>query len=185
MQENNMINPETSGIPLKRSTNYSATETAEIRNDLIRKAINAHLDIIIKCPIKTDLRVLPDVKAVTERYIRRCAEAAILPNFEGLAAALGISRKWAYEFCKKHEDNPTAEYLNNIRLSMASLRMSLAESKVIDNASAIFILKNSGFDFADRIDIQPPAPENPLKGLDPEAARQRLLDAIPPEDDDF
>ena len=170
-------------MPLKRSTNYSATETAEIRNGLIRKAINAQLDIVSKCPIKTDLHDLSAVKEVTKNYIQKCAEASILPNFEGLSAALGISRKWAYEFCRKHETDPTAEYLNNLRLSMASLRMSLSESKVIDNATAIFILKNSGFDFADRIDIQPTAAENPFKELDPVAARERLIAGIPAEDD--
>lgn len=168
----------------KRSTNYSASETAEIRTGLIKKALHAQLDIMTKCPIRTNLHDLEAVKDVSERYIQRCSEAAILPNFEGLAAALGISRKWGYEYCRKFETDPTAEYLNNLRLSMASLRMALSEAKVVDNATAIFILKNSGFDFADRIDIQPTAPENPMKDLDAAAARRRLIEAIPAEDDD-
>ena len=167
----------------KRASVYSAKETAEIRNGLIKKAINAQLDIMTKCPVRTDLHDLTAVKEVAERYIQRCSEASILPNFEGLCASLGISRKWGYEFCRNHEEDKTAQYLNNLRLSMASVRMSLSESKVIDCASAIFILKNSGFGFADRIDIQPSEPHNPLQDLDPIEARRRLLESIPEEDD--
>lgn len=175
--------PTMQGDKGKRASVYSAKETAEIRNGLIKKAINAQLDIMTKCPIRTDLHDLSAVKEVSERYIHRCAEASILPNFEGLCASLGISRKWGYEYCRLHEEDKTAQYLNNLRLSMASVRMSLSESKVIDNATAIFILKNSGFDFADRIDIQPTEPHNPLKDLDPIEARRRLIESVP--DDDF
>lgn len=169
----------------KRSSTYSASETAEIRNGLIKKAINVHFNRVTKCPVKTDLSDLPAVKEVAERFIKECLEASILPNYEGLAAQLGISRNYAYEYLRNHPETSTAEYLNNLRLAMASLRMSLAESKVVDNATAIFILKNSEFGLADKIDIQPTEPQNPLKDIavDAESARRRLIEAIPEDDD--
>ena len=150
--------------PLKRSTNYSAAETSEIRTTTIKRAIGSQLDVITKSPAKTDLHDLEAVKTVTERYINRCGEAGICPNFEGLCCYLGISRVWGYEFLRKHSKEESAEYLNNIRLSMASLRMSLAEARILDNATTIFILKNSGLGFVDKAEYaitEPePAPED-------------------------
>lgn len=174
MKDNNALtNP---AEQAKRSTVYDAKQTAEIRTSTIRNAIVTQLSMPVKAVVKTDLNDLPAVQAVAERYIGKCAEFGIPPSYEGLAAALGVSRNYAYEYPRKHPDSATTAYLENLRLGMAALRMALAESKVIDCASAIFILKNSGYNMADKVEQTIPERVDPLANLsvDVEAAKRRM-----------
>lgn len=167
----------------KKSSVYSPGETAEIRAAAIQRAIGAQMDILTKCPTRTNLHDLSAVKEITEQYISRCGDAGVCPNFEGLCAALGISRKWGYQFLRQHGNEPTADYLNGIRLAMASLRISLAESKILDNATAIFILKNSDLGFTDKqeISLSETEPDKRDWGLSDEALTLKYLSDIPEE----
>lgn len=172
----------------KRSSVYDAKQTAEIRTQAIKNAISAQLSRAVKAPVRTDLNDLSAVKEVAERYIEKCSECGVLPSYEGLACCLGISRNYAYEYPRKHPESATTAYLDNLRLGMASLRMALAENKVIDCASAIFILKNSGFGMADRVEIPVQEHTSPFSECDSEEARQRLIEKyiadIPEPDED-
>ena len=167
----------------KHRTVYDPSATAEIREQAIRTTIQANFTDLIKSPVKVDLHDLSMTKAMTERYITRCVELSVIPSFEGLCASLGITRKWAYEFLRNHPGEPTAEFLDNIRLAMAATRMSLAETKILDPATAIFVLKNSNLGFADRIAIEEPENHNPMAELDVAGARERLIAAIPDDDE--
>lgn len=162
---------------------YDPSATAEIREKAIRTTIQANFTDLIKAPVKVDLHDLSMVKMMTERYIKRCVELSVIPSFEGLSASLGITRDGVYKFLKRHTGEPTAEFLDNIRLAMAATRMSLAETKILDPATAIFILKNSALGFADRIAIEEPEDYNPMSDLDAVAARERLIAAIPDDDE--
>ena len=82
-----------------------------------------------------------------------CADVGILPNLEGLAARLGLSRSFVYRYIREHgEKDPTALFLNQTRLSWASARMALAERGVLDTPMSIFILRNSGLNLSNRDD---------------------------------
>ena len=159
----------------RKSSVYSASETQEVRHEAIKKALSVQLGMLQKSQVRTDLHDLTAVQATTENYIHRCSEAGLMPNFEGVAASLGISRKWAYEYIRKFNSDPTAEYLNTIRLSLASIRMTLSEGKVLDPASSIFILKNSDMGYADRVEITPAEPQSPYTTLSEEQLKQKYL----------
>ena len=58
---------------------------------------------------------------------------------------------------------------------------------VLDAAAesmSIFLMKNSYQDYTDRMELRPAEPNNPMKHLDAQAARERLIAAIPDLDDE-
>ena len=162
---------------------YSPAQTAEVRKSAIRQALKSQRQLF-KSKDRINIR---DTKALEERtmiYIDACESSGLVPNLEGLCACCGFNRQWLYHFLNDHPETESAHFINSLRLSWASLRMSLAESKVLDPASTIFVLKNSGLGFSDRQEIAI-APNDPMRDLDPEQARRRLIEAIPAEDDDI
>lgn len=160
---------------------YDPSETAEIRRDSIRKAVSVHRLFMNREYVS--LSDFPKVKETATAYIEACENAGFLPNFEGLAGALGISRQYIYLYLSTHPESETGKYLESIRTQWASLRMQLSENKILDPATSIFILKNSGLGFADRIDIAPAEPISPLHDLDAQAASKRILEALPDDDE--
>lgn len=130
---------------------YSPQQTAAIRKAAVQDVLNAQTDLLIKADTRTNLNDLADVQRVTREYVTMCGDVGIVPNLEGLAARLGLSRSYVYRFIREHgEDNPTAAFLNQQRLSWASARMALAERGMLDSAMSIFVLRNSGLNFSNR-----------------------------------
>ena len=130
---------------------YSPQQTAAIRKAAVQDVLNAQTDLLIKADTRTNLNNLEDVQRVTREYVTMCGDVGIVPNLEGLAARLGLSRSYTYRFIREHgEDNPTAAFLNQQRLSWASARMALAERGMLDSPMSIFILRNSGLNFSNR-----------------------------------
>lgn len=139
---------------IAQKNRYSPQQTAEIRKAAVQDVLNAQTDMLIKAEHKTRLADLGEVKQVTGDYMQVCIKTGIIPNLEGLCARMGLSRSYVYRYIRENPDSETAQFLNQARLMWASARMSLAERGILDNAMSIFILKNSGLNFADKHDLE-------------------------------
>ena len=176
-------------IPTDKPTRYSPQQTQDIRKAAVADVLNAQTDLLKKADQRTDISDLGAVKAVVEGYIATCARVGICPNLEGVFAQLGISRSYGYRYIRENPDSDTALYLGQIRLMMASARMSLSERGLLDNAMSIFILKNSGLNFADRHELEIDQVDKDTRpewarGMSEEKYVQELLAAIPEPLDD-
>ena len=139
---------------MEPSERYSPRETSLIRKQAIQQAINSQKDLFLK---SKDMVDISNINALTDRateYIDACQNAGLVPNLEGLACCCGFSRAWLYLYLKEHPETESAMFIDRLRLGWASLRMSLAETKVLDPASSIFVLKNSNLGFADRTEYE-------------------------------
>lgn len=167
---------------------YSPQQTQDIRKAAVKDVLNAQTDLLKKADKRTDINDLGKVKKVVDGYLTACADVGICPNLEGVFAQLGVSRSYGYRFIRENPNSDTAKYLGQVRLMMASARMSLSERGLLDNAMSIFILKNSNLDFADRHEVEidqidqdtrPPWARN----LSAEELAKKYLEALPEEDD--
>lgn len=173
---------------------YSPKETSMIRKEAIRNAIASQKSLFLKSKDRIDIS---DTEALSERaaeYIDACQTAGIVPNLEGFCCLCGFSRAWLYQYLKEHPETKSARLVDGLRLGWASLRMSLAETKILDPASTIFILKNSGLNFADKTEYEVTQTENndPFRpswavGLPDDVYRKQLMERIEaefPEDEE-
>lgn len=169
---------------ISESKSYSPKETAEVRKQAIRQAIRANRHFYVRAAERVDISDIDALEKATLSFVDGCDAAGIPPSIDGLAAACGFTRQWLYKFLREHPDHESARYLDRLRLGWASLRLGLAEAKQLEPAAVIFALKNSGLGYSDRQEFEIVQPRSPFEGLDPDAARRRLIDAIPAEDYD-
>lgn len=150
--------------------------------------LGSQLALSKKAPERTDLHDLDAVRETVEQYIRACVDAGFIPNIEGMAAALGISRRRIYQIWDERPDDPVALYLDRKRLEWASARIALAEKGAIDATTAIFVTLNSGLGYTNRHDVTVEMPpQGPFAGSaqDDEAlARKYLIGAVKAESED-
>lgn len=176
-------------IPTDKPARYSPEVTQKVRKAAVADVLNAQTDLLKKAEQRTNINDLAAVKAVVEDYITTCARIGICPNMEGVFSQLGISRSYGYRFLREEPDSDTALYLGQIRLMMASTRISLAERGMIDTPMSIFVLKNSSLGFADRHEVeieQADRDDRPAwaHGLSDEKYVERLLASFPEPDDE-
>lgn len=104
---------------------------------------------------RADLTSINDVEAVTMIYLESCRRKGNMPNFEGLAVALGYSRQNLYYIIKSRNDE-VATFLDNCRTLFADIIQTASCKRIIDNATSIFILKSmTGLGFTDKNDELP------------------------------
>lgn len=115
-------------------------------------------------------------------YLQFCTENEVFPSVEGLCCQCRFSRAWLYKFLSEHPDSASGQILENFRNLCIAVKVSGNERMLISDASLIFQLKNVNAGFADRVELIPPA-SSPLDNLDSEAARRRLVEAIPDDDE--
>ena len=175
-----MMEESKSELTEKRRT-YSPRETADIKAEAITTMLSSQLSLSRKSPNRTDLHNLDAVTETIERYVQSCSNAAIIPNIEGMAAALGVSRRRIYQIWDEHPDDPVSLYLDRKRLEWASARIALAEKGAIDSTMAIFVTLNSGLGYSNKHDVSIETVQNP-RGLnastDEELAQKYLTGAV-------
>ncbi|MBQ6175057.1 MAG: hypothetical protein IJK28_10580 [Clostridia bacterium] len=163
---------------------YSPQQTAAIRKAAVQDVLLAQTNLLEKADTRTNLKNVEDVQRVTAEYINMCADVGIVPNLEGLAARLGLSRSYIYRYIRESaETDPTAAFLNSQRLAWASARMALAERGMLDSPMSIFILRNSGLNFSNRdepeVDVEEQDKKPPwLRGLREEEESKRLREYL-------
>lgn len=180
METKEIISPTNSGKPSRYG---GSAETAQVRAETVRDILRVQTAFLFAEPTKrVHLNDTDALVATASKYIESCATAGMIPSFQGLATALGLSRNALYKFLQQNPDTPSGIFLEKCRTAFTATRQSAVDRGAAAESLTIFLLKNSNQGFTDRIEITPAEPTNPLKNLDEEAARQRIMAAIPMED---
>ncbi len=165
---------------------YSPAETAAVRAEAVGEIVSSQLTLLTKSPTKTDLNDITAVQTVAEMLMQNCASIGVLPNFETLAAALGLSRRGLYRHLENHPESETSKYLDRLRTLWAGARQMAMDRGVSDPTTGIFILLNSHLDFSNQHQVEITQPRNPLE-VSPETlaeSRRRYLAALPDLEDE-
>lgn len=165
------------------SVDSSPALTLELRKQTVSHIVLTKYDLLLKRP---DRVALDDFEAVRERaseYVHHCSDNGFIPDFQGLAAQLGVSREALYKYLRKHPDTQTGQFLESLRAFFADCRITATDQGSGHPVSMIFLLKNSGQGYRDKIDIEPVQPESPYQGVSEEALKQKYL-ADMAEDDE-
>ncbi len=128
---------------------------------------------------KVDLNNLDEVAAVSHKFLLACARSGNLPSFALLCAALGYSRVYVYEMLRRKK-TPVTEFLSVLQSAFAGILESASLARRCGEVTAIFVLKNSGQGYADRVDISTNTESrmDPFETGDPEAIARRYLSGM-------
>lgn len=129
---------------------------------------------------------ISDEKQVADRiemYFKYCVENDRRPQVIGMCNWLGISRQTLNEW-KNGEVRSTThgDIIKKAYNFMEELWTDYMLYGKVSPPTGIFLSKN-WFNYKDIADVVV-TPNNPLDGLDADTARQRLMDAIPADDDE-
>ena len=130
-----------------------------------------------------------DSDAVEERVnqaMRYMIEHDMKPTVESLALAFNTNRmqlwRWANNVeCGNIPERSRYAIKKGYNLMNQLLTQTMADGK-INPVAAIFLLKNN-HQYRDQTDVVV-TPNNPIQDLDADTARQRLIEAVPDEDED-
>lgn len=150
--------------------------TQEVREQTVSRIVLTKYDLLLKRPDR--VKDLNDFEAVEERateYVHHCIDNGFVPDFQGLAAQLGVSRAALYKYLSKHKDTPTAQFLASLQAFFADCLITATNQGTINPVSMIFLLKNSGQGYVDRVELAPAEPDNPYQGVSEEALKQKYL----------
>ncbi len=149
----------------KKQKNQQYPEAAaEIRTEAIQTSISNQLDILQKSYVRgrVDLNDTDAVHAQAMEYMRACQLAGVFPTMLGFSSALGVSRQYLYAYIQRNREAPTSEYLDRLRSSWAGIIAQASLIKAADNATSIFLLKNSGQGLTDKVEVEAVKKEQPL-----------------------
>lgn len=169
----------------ERRRNYHPADTAEVRSQTVSEIVNTQVRLLERAPQKTPLTDTQSVQITAKAYMRECADIGVLPNAEGLAAALGYSRRGLYDYLEHHGDTPTAEFIDRLRTLWAGMRQMAADRGAVDATTSIFVLLNSSLGFTNEHKVTIAPAETPLQSFDSAEARNRIIEAMPLDDDEM
>ena len=178
--------PINSGNVSTKSARYAGPEqTAAVRSEIIRDVVKAQAGLLFARPTnKVHLNDIEEVINATREYVELCIEKGVIPGFQGLAVLFGVSRNALYDFLRKKPDSPSGIFLEKARCAFTAARQNAVDRGGASEAMSIFLMKNSYQSYTDKVEITPVDNRSPLDEMDADAARQRLIDSIPAEDDD-
>ena len=107
------------------------------------------------------------------------------PTIESVALAFGTNRTTMWRWKEGVETDIPEASRNAIKRAYTLTNQLLTQTMVdgkINPIPAIFLLKNN-HGYKDQTDVVV-TPNNPLQGMDANTARQRLVEAIPADDDE-
>lgn len=131
---------------------------------------------------RVNLCDVDQVKARTLEYLQACKTAEVFPSVMGLAAfGFGYSRQGLNKFLRQHPNEVSAQFIEMAKDTFADVLTNQSLYRNADAAQAIFQLKNHN-DFADRLEIQPVAPESPLGPEPTQAALEAKLEGLVVDD---
>ena len=123
------------------------------------------------------------VKKRIGMYFQHCADNDRKPQIVGMCNWLGISRQALNEWM--NGVTRSATHGDIIKKAVSMIEETWADymqSGKINPATGIFLAKN-WYGYKDVADVVV-TPNNPMQDLNPEEARQRVLDALPEGDED-
>lgn len=134
----------------KKSSKLVANNSEEISNQIsdIVSSRMIMFDEVCKRG-KVNLHDAEQVESVVIVYLDNCRKLQLVPTFEGLAFSLGYSRRYLYKIIKEGRYE-TADLFDRLRTLFADITQTASSKKLVDNATAIFILKSmTGMGFSD------------------------------------
>ena len=118
-----------------------------------------------------------------EQVQSRCQEAKCLPTVGGLAVfALGYTRQRLNAYMRENPDTPTTQFLMQTKDLLADTLETGALNRNLDSVMAIFTMKND-HDRADRLQVEPIAPEPLGTAPDQRALEERIAGSVVVDDD--
>ena len=162
---------------------YDANQTQLAKATTISEIVAGTSELLEKCSVRTNLYDTAVVKQVASEYLNSCSGIGVIPSMEGLAASLGVSRRWIYMFMADHPDEESAKFLEQFRTTSTAIRIAAADRGAADASVSIFLLLNSsqGFTNDHRIEVVQPSSPLDVDVADVEAARRRYISALPEE----
>lgn len=161
-----------------------AGETAEVRAQTVRDILQVQAGLLFEKPTeRVHLNNVAEVISACKTYVDVCIEKGLIPGFQGFATICGVSRNALYDYLRKNPDSPSGIFLEKMRTAFMATRQNAVDRNAAAESMSIFLMKNSYQDYTDRMELTPAEPSNPLKDMDAEAARARLIAAIPEDDD--
>lgn len=115
-------------------------------------------------------------------YLGYCADNDRRPQIVGMCNWLGISRDTLNKWVRgETRSNTHSDIIKKAYNMMEEMWVDYMQNGKISPPTAIFLAKNF-FNYKDVADVVV-TPNNPMQDMDAETARQRLIDAIPDEDE--
>lgn len=156
--------------------------TAQVKQEITREIVRHHLRFAQKHPEKTDLTNLQLVKSLVLEYLEGCERDGRTPTKEGIALSLGLTNRWLNKFQLAHPESPTSLFLEQVRELLGSIIQDSVNAGTAHPIQGIFVLKNLGLGYVDKLEVTPVETHDPLANLDSTEARKRLTEAIPDDD---
>lgn len=160
----------------KRASAYPEISDA-IRAEKISAAVSQHREMLHNFNRRVDLRDVEAVKDAVDRYMQSCEASATVPTFLGVSSFLGYSRSGVYAWMARNTDSETTAFLDAFRSTSAAIIAQGSLTRSLDNASSIFLLKNSGQGLSDKSEIEL------SRGIDaqqPRRTAQEIIDMYAP-----
>lgn len=117
---------------------------------------------LVAVPKKADLRDTEQIKRICIAYVASCGQAGTIPTKQGLARALGMTRRNLDYFCSIHADHPTAKYLEILFDGFVEALNQAALAKAVDNVTQIFLSK-ALYGYVDKVTVEQTYAEDPIE----------------------
>lgn len=128
-------------------------------------------------PIETD----EECEERLNDFFSHVAETGELPTVEKMCLALGTTRQRVWEWEQGRKGDRRADMIKRAKEILAAIDAELVSSGKIPQVTYIFRAKNY-FGLTDQTQVIL-TPNNPLQNLDEEAARKRIIEALPEPDE--
>lgn len=123
------------------------------------------------------------VKNRISEYLDFCELNDKKPSMVAMANWIGVSRETLNTWKRgEYRTETHSDTIKKACLLMEEIWYDLMQNGKINPGSGIFLGKNM-FGYKDVADVVV-TPNNPMQDMDPDAARKRLIDAIPADDDE-
>lgn len=153
----------------------------QLKGEALTAAIDHQLQLLNpeKTQGKIDLDNVEEIRETAIRYMESCKLAGVYPTMLGFAPACGFTRKHIYHYIRTH-NNASADYLDRLRSSWAAIIAQMGLERQCSESVAIFLLKNTGQDLADKQQIDLTAtPGSPLSGgPSVDELNQKYIDSV-------
>ena len=159
---------------------------ADVKREALAAIVNQQRELLHKSKERgrrIDLDDLDEVEKCVNDYLESCVKANCFPTMMGFAAAAGWSRMSIYRYINTSKKE-SARYLDNLRSSWAAIMAQMALTRQASEAVSIFLLKNSGQDLTDRVELTAiPAAQNDEELMSAEEIKKRYLSYFDDEEE--
>lgn len=129
------------------------TDKSDKINSLVGVLIE---DLFMDAGKRVHLKDTEQVQRVAFRYFTSCQRNGVLPSFNGLSNALGVTVQGLNKFIRGSREHPTSEFLIKAKDGMAETLSNAMLSGAVYPIGAMFLLK-SNYQYRENAPIEPEA----------------------------